>query len=70
MISVEFGMKELSEVYRKEFDSKPMSDVRKDLYRAMADLISRLRSECRRMEIEDPDSVMLIGSREKRAKAE
>ena len=65
-----FGFQELSEIYRAEMYSNPLSKVRKDLYVAMADLLKELRRECFRLEASDPESVMLIGARDKRSKAE
>jgi hypothetical protein len=65
-----FGFQELSEVYRAEMYANPLSKVRKDLYRAMAELLRDLGRECFRLESADPESLMLIGARDKRSKAE
>ena len=69
-MSSEFGFQELSEVFRTEMYSNPLANVRKDLYKVMADLLTSMRRECFRLESADPESLMLLGARDRRAKAE
>ena len=69
-MTADFGFQELSEVYRAEMYSNPLSNPRKDLYRVMADLLIDARRECLALEAEDPESMLLIGARERRSKAE
>ena len=66
----EFTFQELSEIYRVEMYSNPLSKVRKNLYRVMAELLSDLRRECYKLESSNPESVMLLGARDRRSKAE
>jgi len=61
---------ELSQVYREEKASKALVPCRSDLYRAMADLLIRLRQDYETEISKDPDSIMAEGANQKRKKAE
>ena len=61
---------ELSELYRIEMKSNSISQARPDLFRAMADLESRLRNEFDKQMSIDPESVMCEGANQHRKKAE
>lgn len=61
---------ELSELYRVEMKSSTISPVRSDLFRAMADLLSRLRIDFDKQMSIDPESVMCEGANQRRKKAE
>ncbi len=61
---------ELSELYRVEMKSASLSQPRKDLYRAMANLLTSLRQEYDRQMSKDPDSVMTEGAEQRRKKAD
>ena len=61
---------ELSELYRVEKRSSPLSSVRPDLYRAMADLLSKIRQEYERLVAVDPDSIMAEGALSRKRNAE
>lgn len=61
---------ELSELYRVEMKSNSITQVRKDLFRAMADLLSRLRVDYDKQMSIDPESVMCEGANQRRKKAE
>jgi DNA replication initiation complex subunit (GINS family) len=61
---------DLSELYRVEMSGSSVSEVRRDLFRAMADLMTRLRSEYERLYGIDPDSVMCEGAEHKKKSAE
>ena len=61
---------ELSELYRVEMKSNSITQVRKDLFRAMADLLSRLRIDYDKQMSIDPESVMCEGANQRRKKAE
>lgn len=61
---------ELSELYRVEMKSSAITQVRKDLFRAMANLLTTLRLEYDRQMALDPESVMCEGADQRRKKAE
>ncbi len=61
---------ELSELYRVEMKSASITEPRKDLFRAMANLLTTLRQEYDRQMSVDPDSVMAEGAEQRRKKAE
>lgn len=61
---------ELSELYRVEMKSNSISPVRPDLFRAMADLLTRLRLDYDKQMSIDPESVMCEGANQRRKKAE
>lgn len=61
---------ELSQIFREEKNGKALMPVRQDLYRAMADLLIRLRQDYEREISKDPDSIMAEGANQKRKKAE
>lgn len=61
---------ELSELYRVEMKNPSLTEVRKDLYRAMANLLTSLRQEYDRQMSIDPDSVMTEGAELRRKKAD
>ena len=61
---------ELSELYRVEMKSSAITQVRKDLFRAMANLLTTLRLEYDRQMTLDPESVMCEGAEQRRKKAE
>ena len=61
---------ELSELYRVEMKSASLSQPRRDLYRAMANLLTSLRQEYDRQMSKDPDSVMTEGAEQRRKKAD
>lgn len=61
---------DLSELYRVEMKNPSVTDVRKDLFRAMANLLTSLRQEVDRQMSIDPDSVMTEGAELRRKKAD
>lgn len=61
---------ELSELYRVEMKSSAITQVRKDLFRAIANLLTALRLEYDRQMALDPESVMCEGAEQRRKKAE
>jgi DNA replication factor GINS len=61
---------ELSQIYREEKNGKALMPCRQDLYRAFADLLTRLRQDYDREIARDPDSIMAEGANQKRKKAE
>lgn len=61
---------ELSELYRVEMKSASLTQPRRDLFRAMANLLTALRQEYDRQMSKDPDSVMTEGAEQRRKKAE
>lgn len=61
---------ELSELYRVEMKSASLTQPRRDLFRAMANLLLTLRKEYDRQMSLDPDSVMTEGAEQRRKKAE
>ena len=61
---------ELSELYRVEMKSNAISTARPDLFRAMADLLTRLRIDYDKQMSIDPESVMCEGANQRRKKAE
>jgi len=61
---------ELSQVHREEMKVKALTSCRPDLYRAMADLLVRLRLEYDKQIARDPDSIMSEGASMQRKKAE
>lgn len=61
---------DLSELYRVEMKNPSVTDVRKDLFRAMANLMTSLRQEVDRQMSVDPDSVMTEGAELRRKKAD
>ncbi len=60
---------ELSELYRVEMKSNAITHVRRDLFRAMTDLLTSLRLDYDRQMALDPDSVMCEGADQRRKKA-
>jgi DNA replication factor GINS len=60
---------EISELYRVEHKSKSLTEVRKDLYPAMAALIRQLKADYERILAKDIDSPLAEGINEKRKKA-
>lgn len=61
---------DLSELYRVEMRSNSLTQVRKDLFRSLADLMSRLRADYDKQMAIDPESVMCEGANQRRKKAE
>jgi len=61
---------DLSELYRVEMNGSSISQVRRDLFRAMADLLTRLRGEYEKQLAIDPDSVMCEGADHRKKSAE
>lgn len=61
---------ELSELYRVEMKSSSITQVRGDLFRAMAELLTKLRIEFDKQMSIDPESVMCEGANQRRKKAE
>ncbi len=61
---------ELSQIHREEMKVKALTSCRPDLYRAMADLLNRLKDEYTRQIAIDPDSVMSEGANLHRKNAE
>ena len=61
---------ELSELYRVEMKSSSITQVRGVLFRAMAELLTRLRIEFDKQMSIDPESVMCEGANQRRKKAE
>ena len=53
---------DLSALYRVEMNGSSISQVRRDLFKAMADLLTRLRGEYEKQLALDPDSVMCEGA--------
>ena len=53
---------ELSQIHREEMKVKALTSCRPDLYRAMADLLNRLKDEYVKQISIDPDSVMSEGA--------
>ena len=60
---------EISELFRVEHKSKTLTEVRKDLYPAMAALIRQLKSEYESILAKDIDSPLAEGINDKRKKA-
>lgn len=61
---------ELGEQYRVEMKSNSLTQPRRDLFRAMANLLTSLRQEYDRQMSVDPDSVMAEGADQRRKRAE
>lgn len=61
---------ELSQIFREEKNGKALMPCRQDMYRAFADLLTRLRQDYDREIAKDPDSIMAEGANQKRKKAE
>ncbi len=61
---------ELSELYRVEMKSASLTQTRRDLFKAMANLLTSLRQEYDRNMSIDPDSVMTEGAEQRRKKAD
>lgn len=61
---------ELSELYRVEMKSNAVTQTRKDLFRAMANLLTTLRQEYDRQMALDPESIMCEGAEQRRKSAE
>ena len=61
---------ELTQVHREEKKGKSLTPCRQDLYKAMADLLVRLRQEYDREVARDPDSIMCEGANLRRKNAE
>ena len=61
---------ELSELYRVEMKSNAVTQARKDLFRAMAGLLTNLRQEYDRQMALDPESIMCEGAEQRRKSAE
>ena len=64
------SFEDLSELYRVEMRSNALTQVRKDLFRSLADLMSRLRADYDKQMAIDPESVMCEGANQRRKKAE
>ncbi|MDN5357983.1 MAG: replication factor [Candidatus Methanomethylophilaceae archaeon] len=60
---------DLSEVYREEKSKNLLSEVRGDLYPAMASLLASLKADYDRLLSKDPDSIMCEGANQRRKKA-
>ncbi len=60
---------ELSELYRVEMKSASLTMPRKDLFKAMANLLTTLRQDYDRQMSVDPDSIMTEGAEQRRKKA-
>ncbi|MBR4226841.1 MAG: hypothetical protein IKR86_08785 [Candidatus Methanomethylophilaceae archaeon] len=69
-VSEHMTFDDLSELYRVEMNGSSISQVRRDLFRAMADLLTRLRGEYEKQLAIDPDSVMCEGAEHRRKSAE
>ncbi|MDR0309325.1 MAG: hypothetical protein LBH88_01005 [Candidatus Methanoplasma sp.] len=63
------SFEDLSSIYRVEKKSRAISAVRKDLYSAMAGLVSELRTEYEKHLSADPDSIICEGVNQHRKKA-
>lgn len=61
---------ELGEQYRIEMKNTSLSQPRRDLFRAMANLLISLRQEYDRQMSIDPDSIMAEGAEQRKKKAE
>ncbi len=61
---------ELSELYRVEMRSNAVTQARKDLFRAMANLLTSLRQDYDRQMALDPESIMCEGAEQRRKSAE
>jgi DNA replication factor GINS len=61
---------ELSELYRVEMNSGALSRTRADLFKAMAELLNRLRGDYERELTKDPESLMCEGANTRRKKAD
>ncbi len=61
---------ELCQIHREEMKGRSLTPCRSDLYRAMADLLNRLRQDYDRQISIDPDSVMSEGANLRRKKAD
>ena len=61
---------ELCQIHREEMKGRSLTPCRSDLYRAMADLLNRLRQDYDRQIALDPDSVMSEGANLRRKKAD
>ncbi len=59
---------ELSELYRVEMKGNSLTTVRRDLFRAMANLLTSLRQDYDKHMSIDPDSVMAEGADQRRKK--
>ncbi len=61
---------ELCQIHREEMKARALTPCRPDLYRAMADLLNRLRQDYDRQISIDPDSVMSEGANLRRKNAD
>ncbi len=61
---------ELSQIHREEMKARALTPCRQDLYKAMANLLIRLRLDYDRQIAIDPDSVMSEGANLRRKNAE
>ena len=61
---------ELSELYRMEMKSSSITEARKDLFRALANLINTLRQEYERQAAIDIESIICEGAEARRKNAE
>lgn len=61
---------DLSELYRVEMRSNALTQVRKDLFKSLADLMSKLRADYDKQMAIDSESVMCEGANQRRKKAE
>ena len=61
---------ELCQIHREEMKARALTPCRPDLYRAMADLLNRLRLDYDKQIAIDPDSVMSEGANLRRKNAE
>jgi len=64
-----FEFEDLAAIYRVERKAPSLSVVRRDLYPAMAGLLSRLNQEYSKQISEDPDSLICEGTNQRRKKA-
>ena len=61
---------ELCQIHREEMKARALTPCRPDLYKAMADLLNRLRQDYDRQIAIDPDSVMSEGANLRRKNAD
>ncbi|MDR2846330.1 MAG: hypothetical protein LBV63_03510 [Candidatus Methanoplasma sp.] len=62
-------IEDLTSVYRVERKSKALSQVRRDLYPAMASLLARIRADYEKQLAIDPDSLICEGINQRRKKS-
>lgn len=64
------SFEELSELYRVEMKSSAVTQTRKDLFKAIANLLTSLRQDYDRQMALDPESIMCEGAEQRRKSAE